>query len=366
MNTLKFIFSLALFSSPFVGYTTEQEEFHWNKERTQCANIEVAIASTGVIQNYIQVPGRVKIHPDNIAYVVPKVHGVVKEIRKNVCDVIEKGEVLALVESQEMAEAKAHYLTALKKLIFQQALLKRENSLRGISAGQDYLNALLAEEEAVINCALATQNLMAFGLTENEIGEISQEDPLHLRLYAIKSPLQGKVLQRDLTLGELIDDTSKIFTIANFEKVWIEMSIPQSELHVVKEGLPMEIVVDGKRVHLKICQFNRAIHPETRMATAVAVVANAPGTWTTGEFITAFIQTGTLQAPVVVSKEAIQSIKGESYIFVENGEGFIPSRVKLGKMDESNVEIISGLIEGERYASQNTFCLKAEYEKEEE
>jgi cobalt-zinc-cadmium efflux system membrane fusion protein len=50
---------------------------------------------------------------------------------------------------------------------------------------------------------------------------------------------------------------------------------------------------------------------------------------------------------------------------VEEGEAFTPRVVKLGKKDREHVEIISGLAVGDSYAAHNTFCLKAEHEKEE-
>ncbi|HEY4832099.1 MAG TPA: efflux RND transporter periplasmic adaptor subunit [Waddliaceae bacterium] len=342
------------------------EEFNWTKEKTEFADIQVQIAGVGEIKNFIQVAGKIIIHPDHLAYVTPKIHGAVWEIRKNLGDWVERGEVLAIIESREIAEAKANYLATAKKLTLHQTVLKKEEMLREISPEQDYLNAKLTAEETAIQLRLAIQGLYALGFTEQEINKIGQDTSGNLRFYAMKAPLTGKVLQRNLTLGELCDHATKAFTIANFDKVWVEMSIPQNNVHYLKEGLPVEITgACGKKGTVQICQFNPIISEETRTATAIAVVDSMTVTWTPGEFITAHVLTDVTKVPIVVPWEAIQHIKGEHYIFVEKGSEFVPSIVKIGKIDDRNVEIVSGLNEGEGYAACNTFCLKAELEKEE-
>ena len=49
------------------------------------------------------------------------------------------------------------------------------------------------------------------------------------------------------------------------------------------------------------------------------------------------------EAPVVVEKTALQTLDDEPVVFVKEGEGFIPQTVKVGKENDDNVEILSGL-----------------------
>lgn len=373
MKFLKFIVILAIFSRQFSLHGScsehsceEMEELHWSKEKTQAANIQVEIASPGVIQNFIEVPGKIVVHPDCIAYVIPKVSGSVKEIRKTIGECVKKDEVLAVLESKEMAEAKSNYLASIKKMDLRHTLLQREVDLKGISPEQDYLHAKLAEEEARINVDLSKQSLYAIGLTEAHVEKINREKSTDLRLYEITSPIDGKVLQRNLTLGELISNTNKVYTIVGCNKVWTELSVSQNNLPYLKVGLPIEIIsANGKRETTKILQFNPLISEETRTATAFAVIEDNTEKWSPGEFVTIKVQTNMISCAIVIPKTAVQNIKGENNVFVEKGENYIPRIVTIGRKDEKNVEVLEGLQQGEKYAGSNTFVLKAEYEKEE-
>lgn len=358
---------ICLFLACQLGAHQEPEEFCWTKEKTEFANIQVQVAGPGVIQDCIQVSGKVIIHPDHLAYVIPKVAGSVYEVKKNLGEHVEQGEVLALIESTEIAERKAAYKTALKKSQLQQKLWGKEKLLQGISPLQDYLNAELAVMEAEIEVQLASQNLHTLGFDAQEINKIAQEDASKLRFFSLKAPLKGRVLERNLTLGEAIDSSTKAFVIGNFDRLWVEIDIPQSDLHHLKEGLKVELAaMQGRAGSAQICQFSPRISEETRRATAIAVIdtpSDMP--WSPGEFVTATIQTNSTPVAVIVPLAAIQMIKGEKCIFVESGQEFIPHAVKLGKHDQNNVEILSGLDAGTNYAACNTFCLKADFEKEE-
>jgi len=348
---------------PMQGEHSE-EKVLWTKEKTQTANIQVRAAEPGIIRNFIRASGKILIHPDHIAYIIPKVGGVVKEIRKNQGDSVEIEEVLAVIESKEMAEAKSNYLATLKKLKLRQTFLQREEGLKEISPEQDYLNARAAVEEGSIDEELAKQRLYSIGLSEEEVDRIPQEHPTKLRFYEMRAPFKGRVIQRNITLGELVGNNIKAYTIANFDRAWVEIDVHPNDLQYLKEDQLIEITTqDGMKMTTKIAHFNPTISEETRTATAVAVIDNNSGRWTPGKFISASIQREATPVSILVSKEAIQQIRGEDHIFIVDGESFIPRVVKIGRTDEKNVEILSGLEQDEIYADNNTFLLKAEYEK---
>ncbi len=370
MNKIYYLLALL----PYLGYahdhTTGEEEkplFHWTQEKMAAANILAQVAGPGMIQRIVPVSGKIAAHPDNLAIVMPKIEGTVQAIYKNVGDSVEKGEVIALLESQEMAAAKAAYLTAEKKAELQQLILQREANLRRISAEKDYLEAKLAAEEALVHAQVALQHLYALGLTEADVRQVAQESPEKFRYYQIRSPLSGKIFERDLTLGEHVGASCKIFRVANFDKVWVELHVAANDAHYLKEGLPIEIIAAHHlSTSAQLSHFNPTISEETRKATAIAVLDNSEGIWKPGEFITAHLETEKSAVSLVVPKEAVQLINGESCLFIEDGEtGFCPCNVKLGKMDRANVEILSGLQPGVKFAATNTFTLKADYEKEE-
>ncbi|NOZ09048.1 MAG: HlyD family efflux transporter periplasmic adaptor subunit [FCB group bacterium] len=63
--------------------------------------IETEIAGPGQLQLHVVLPGEIVIPPDNLAHILPRFTGVVKTVKKNVGDLVKKGEVLAVIESNE-------------------------------------------------------------------------------------------------------------------------------------------------------------------------------------------------------------------------------------------------------------------------
>ncbi|MGR3177735.1 MAG: efflux RND transporter periplasmic adaptor subunit, partial [Candidatus Anammoxibacter sp.] len=68
---------------------------------------------------------------------------------------------------------------------------------------------------------------------------------------------------------------------------------------------------------------------------------------------------------ILIPKSAIETMEGESVIFIETEDGFKSQSVVVGRTNETHVEIISGLRQGQRYVYKNGFTLKAELMKSE-
>jgi cobalt-zinc-cadmium efflux system membrane fusion protein len=77
-------------------------------------------------------------------------------------------------------------------------------------------------------------------------------------------------------------------------------------------------------------------------------------------FVNALVLMGDKDAPVVIPKAALQKIGDETVVFVEEGDGFEPVPVSVGHDDGANVEIRSGLSNGQRYVVQGSFELKSQ------
>ena len=101
------------------------------------------MAQGGTIAHRIIVPGTVIPHADRIARVAVKLSGTVAELRKKIGDPAAKDEVLAVLESREVADAKSEYLAARLTNELQQDLFERDKILwdKKISTEQQFLRS---------------------------------------------------------------------------------------------------------------------------------------------------------------------------------------------------------------------------------
>lgn len=346
----------------------DENRLKLSAEQIKELGIAVATAEPGTLSQQLAARGKIILHPDQFAHVLPKISGVALEAKKNVGDQVKQGETLAVLESREMAEISANYLAALEKVKLTESLYEREFRLykKHVSAEQDYLNAKSAYEEARIQLQLAQQKLRALGLDEESFLHLTQANP-DLRLYPIVSPISGTVMSRHITKGEFIDNSATIYEIADLSTVWVEIGIYPKDLYKVHEGQTVEIAVPmhNQKESAKLIYLSPIIEEETIAAKAIAELKNTQGEWRPGTFVTVNIGTEEVPAPVVIAKNVVQNIEGKDYVFVRVPDGFEKREVRLGKSDQKNSEVLQGLKAGEKYAASQTFLLKAEMGKSE-
>lgn len=333
------------------------------QEQIASYDIQVQKAQAGVLSMNLSTRGRIVLHPDKLAHIIPKVSGVAKEVRANIGGEVKKGDILAVLESRDMADLKANYLASLEKANLALSLFERENRLyeKKISAEQDFLNAQSAYEEAKINVHLAKQKLNAFGLADSEINLLATQENPNLSLYQIRSPLDGVVINRHITHGELIENSATIFEIADLSKVWVEIGIYPKDIWQIKKG--QTVYIGEKETEAKIIYVSPIVEDETITAKAVAELINLKGEWKPGTFVQASIDTEVFKSAMVIPQEALQEIEGKNYVFIRVPQGFEKRAVQVGKRDQENVEVLAGLNVGEPYASTQTFLLKADLGK---
>lgn len=352
-----------------LGGHDEENTITLSSNQIQDLGIQTKIASPGQLTATISTRGKIILHPDKLAHILPKIPGVAKDALKNIGNHVKEGEVLAVLESREMADIKASYLAAKEKERLALSLLDREKRLyeKKVSSEQDYLNAKSAYQEARIGVQLAEQKLHAFGIEDEAIKSLSSEHDPDLRLYDIRSPVDGIVIARHITKGEYIENTTTIYEIADLTTVWIEIGIYPKDLLQVKEGQMVNVTrsVDGKTAQAKIIYLSPMIQDETITAKAVAEIENTNGDWRPGSFVTVDIATKNASAPVVIPKTAIQEIESKPFVFVKVAAGFEKRPVQLGLSEKDTIEVLSGLSPGEEYASSKTFLLQADLGKKE-
>ncbi len=329
--------------------------------------IEVAEAGPGTLLVELELQGEVQLDPDSLVHMTPRVPGIVREVHKRLGDVVEAGDLLAVLDSRELAEAKAAFLARGERLTLAASNLEREKYLyeREVSSEQDYLEARQAEAEARINLQSAEQRLHALGLSEDEITGLQNPHGRDLTRYEMRAPIAGTVVDKHITLGETLGNDSLAFVIADLSRVWVLLTVYQKDLMSVRPGQRVDIVASHDLAEaVGVIDFIHPIlHEGTRTTTARIVLPNEEGRWRPGLFVTARVLVARVEAAVVVPRTAILTIEGQPVVFVLTDDGFVPRPVRPGRSDVQSVELLGGLRPGERYAAAGGFALKAELNK---
>jgi cobalt-zinc-cadmium efflux system membrane fusion protein len=350
----------------------EEGALELSDQQIASAGIELASANAGTVSRRRSVPGTIVPAGDRIGRVAVRLLGTVAELRKRLGDTVEQNEVVAVIESREVADAKSEYLATRLTDELQQTLFARATSLwQGkVMTENDYLRARTTAQDARVKFDAARQKLFTLGLSEEQIAALPSQPPASLRRQEVRSPIAGRVAERRVDLGALVGregQESELYVVVDLSELWIELAVAPADLSAIREGQEIAVTIgaDGERVPARINFVSPLLDRNTRSARVVASLANPDHKFRPGSFVTADIPLSHDRAKVMVPKDALQTIKADRVVFVRNAHGFEARKVTTGREDERAVEIVSGLAAGEEVAISNTFVLKAELGKAE-
>jgi cobalt-zinc-cadmium efflux system membrane fusion protein len=353
---------------PGAGSAEEKQGFvKLSAADIEAAGIELAAVQSGTIARRIIVPGTIRAPADRIAHVAVRLSGIVAELRKNVGDPVDAGEILAILESREVANAKSEYLAARVTNELQQEMLNRDTALwdRKVIADQQLLRSRNAAANAKIANDIARQKLFALGLTEKEIAGLQNVPEASLRRQEIRSPIAGRVLERKAALGVVVGRDNletELFVVADLDRTWAELAVSPEEVASIRIGQIVSVSARGikDKGEGKVIYVSPIVDRDTHKVHVVAEINNKDGIWRPGFFVSAAIVFDKQSVSIAVPVGAVQTMDGRPVAFVRTAEGFQKRQVVLGERDDQATEVVSGLRLGETIAVSNTFLLKAE------
>ncbi len=341
----------------------EEGLLHLSKAEMKNMGIEFTQAAPGTLTIELDVPGEIRLNADRQANIVPRLSGIVKEVMKSVGDPVTKGEVMAVIESRDLADARSFFHAARESVTLAEANYAREERLwkKKISAEQEYLTAKQELSEARIELESAKQKLLTLGFSSKYLEDHPHDLSEVLTAFNVTAPFDAKVIEKEITLGELLQEDTVAFVVADLSTVWVDLSIYQKDLPFVYEG--QSISITGGRgipdAEGTITYLSPVISEETRTALARVILPNPEGHFRPGLFVTASLVGEEIPVPLVVPKSALQNLEGETCIFIRHEGDFKHQPVTIGKTTKTHVEVTSGLKAGQYYVSQGSFELKA-------
>jgi cobalt-zinc-cadmium efflux system membrane fusion protein len=182
-----------------------------------------------------------------------------------------------------------------------------------------------------------------------------------LAVYTVSAPRDGVIIGKDVAVGEIAPDNRILFEVADLSTVWVDISIFPRYQHLLRQGMPVEFTAhDGHSAQGTVQYISPIMSHETRTFTARCVLEGADEDFTPGAFVRARLAIESAEVAVAISRGAVQTLEGETVVFVPGEHGFLPVEVETGLADESLIEIKSGLLPGETYVAEGAFALKAQ------
>lgn len=328
---------------------------------------EAESAGPGTIISTLELPGEIAFNADMVSHVVPRLAGVVLQSPKNLGDKVQALEIIAVIDSRELGEAKTRYLVAVEREKLARYNFERVQRLwvAQTIAEKEFLTTQKAFLEEKIELTSARRKLMALGLNEQDMSNLTNEDESTLTHYAIRAPFDGVLTKKHLSKGEWVKEDQEIYVVADLSSVWVEIIVYAKDLDSVHLGQKVMVKADssGLEAEGKVSYVGPLVGEDTRTAKARVVIPNTDGKWRPGLFAQVELVRHNASPPLVVRNEAIQTYQNKSVVFVQYDDQYEARPVTLGRTNDKFSEILRGLSAGERYVTRNSYVLKAEMGK---
>ncbi len=342
---------------------------HLTEAQRNLIRLRLSRATPGRIDNTIRLNGEIRLNRNETAKVMPRMPGFVSGIHVREGDIVRKGDRLATLTSHKLGEYYAAYNSALEQEKLAKSEFEMAEKLKGgqATSRKEYLRYKREYAESVISRRHAEELLRSLLLDPAHPGHPHGKSPGEIlpicTTYDVTAPLNGTVIARNVTLGEnFTEDTLPVlFTISNLERLWLDLRASPQELLRIRKGQEVTVTVAGinQEFRGKVVYLAPVIDEQTRTGLVRIEVDNRSFSLRPGQFAVGTIQTDPFGGTVVVPREAVQLIAGETVVFVPQGDGFVPRPVVPGRSSGGSMQILSGLHAGEEFVSSGAFELKS-------
>jgi len=325
------------------------------------AGVKVAPAATEALPATVELTGELATDPDRSASLSARVAGRIVEVKVKEGERVKAGQVVAVVESPELARARAALTSAQARARSAGLNARRLESLEGkaLAAGQETTSARAEAEALEAEVAAARQTLAAFGPgAERAQGSVAR--------MTLRAPLAGFVLSRNAVPGQAVSAEHVIAVIGDLSHAYFLGRLFEKDLARVKVGARAEVRLNAYPAEVfegTIETIGKQLDPAARTVIARVLVQNHSDLLKVGLFGTARVvteQSAGQPRRVVVPLTAVTRIADKDVVFVLQPDGdYEVHPVTPGRTAGGRVEILSGLREGERIVVEGVFTLKS-------
>ena len=304
--------------------------------------------------------------------IVSLVGGIVRSVKPELGQNVRRGQTVAVVFSNELAEAQSRYLTALAALDEHHRHHARTIKLVEIGAASreelEMANTKLRDAESEV--ANLRQKLLLLGLSSQRIASLNSSSQISSEVN-VPAPSSGTLTNRSVNSGEVIEANKELMRVTDLSTVWVVGQVYEKDLATIRVGSGANITSDAypSRVFRgRISYVDPKVDPATRTAQVRIELANPGQMFKIGMYVNvAFATLGVSEKTMpIVPKDAVQTIGNQQVVFAttDKENEFVMRPIRIGAESNGFYPVLEGLLAGDRIITQGSFLLRAEWLKQ--
>jgi cobalt-zinc-cadmium efflux system membrane fusion protein len=321
------------------------------------------------IRELLRIPGSIQVDEQRMAKIGAPVTGRITEISAVLGQLVKQGQVLATVNSTELAQNQLAYIKALQQINLQSKAVDRAKVL----LEADVISAAeLQRREAELSGAkadlIAARNqLLVLGMSNASISKLSHSVQMDT-FSSVTARLAGTVISRKINVGQVVQPADELFVVADLSRVMAVAEVPERQIDLIELGQEVDIEVPAlneKPIKGKLIYVGDVVNPQTRTVTVRSEIKNFNHEIKPEMLVSMLVQSKPV-SHLSVPVRAIVRENDKNYVFVKIAPNKYRLReVAIGDDYQGMVAIENGLESGETIVSEGAFHLNNERKRKE-
>lgn len=326
----------------------EENAVAFSMSETMLKKCEFYEAKNEDVKNEIRLFGKLEADNNKTAQVFSAVSGVVKSINVGLGDYVKQGDVLATIQSGEVAEFQKQKLDAVNDVAIAE---------KNLQVAKDLFAGKLNSEKDVAAAEKELEKAKAELARINEIYSIYSVSGGSV--LSIKAPINGFVTTKKININELLlaSENEPIFFIANTSEIWAVAYVHESDISQVKEGYEVKVntlAYPDTTYTGTIEKIYNVIDPTTKSMKFRVRLANHDFKLKPDMNCTVNVHYSENKKMIAVPSSAVIFEKSKYWVMVFKDRNNIETRqVEIYRQLSNTTYILSGLNEGETVISKN-------------
>jgi cobalt-zinc-cadmium efflux system membrane fusion protein len=316
------------------------------------------------VSGTLHVAGRVEADETRLARVSVPVTGRIVELNAVEGQHVHKGQVLAVIYGSELSTAQSAFLKAhSQRQVNERAVSRAKQLLDAGVIGSAELQRREAElYQAMADLAASREQLGVLGMDSDAINKLESSRTVNSMTRVVAS-IDGIVLERKATIGQLVQAVETMFTIADLSNVWLVADVPEVSAGVLAVGKTVEAEIPalpGEKVTGTLSFVSAIVNPETRTVRTRMNLPNPQRRYKPAMLTTMTLVDGAEQRLVVPAGAVVRESNGDN-VFVQTAKDtFVLRRITLADDAGEWRVVTDGLTAGDKIVTEGAFHLNNE------
>ena len=304
------------------------------------------------VENELKLTGKITYDEEKVIKIYPQISGLVSEVKAGIGDHVEKGQVLAIIRSAEMAglendlnNAKSNYEISQKNFSSTEDMYKG-----GISSEKEFITAKKELEKAKSELDKATNISGVYG------GSSTTN-------YYVKAPISGVIVEKHINPDMQIrtDFNDNLFVISNLKNLWVMANVFESDISKVHEGFETKVTTlsyPDNIIKGKIDKIYSVLDPVSKVMKARIKLENNNYQLKPEMFAYVTINYSENINKLSIPSKAVIFDNSKNYVLVYKDKYNIePREINIYKSVNEKTYIETGLKAGERIVINNNLLI---------